>query len=146
MGGGIKRLSAFSVIVSVGIPVGISRRLKPTERFINMRIPLLILFSLFLSASTRAQKIFAVNYVSQADVKVFVVKYESQADLKVYKVKYESQAGKNDGKWFFVNYVSQAQKKIFFVDYESQADVKVYFVDYESQAGWINQSKRHYFY
>jgi hypothetical protein len=38
-----------------------------------------------------AQKVYSVNYESQADVKVYVVAYESQADLKVYKVKYESQ-------------------------------------------------------
>ena len=95
---------------------------------------------------TIAQKIFTVDYESQADVKVFVVKYESQADLKVFKVKYESQAGDNDGKWFFTQYQSQAKKKIYFVKYESQADVKIFFVDYESQAGWKNNQKKHFFY
>ncbi len=39
---------------------------------------------------TSAQKVFSVEYPSQADLKVFVVKYESQADLKVFKMKYES--------------------------------------------------------
>ena len=37
----------------------------------------------------QAQKIFSVQYESQADVKVFVVDYESQADLLVYKVDYD---------------------------------------------------------
>jgi hypothetical protein len=54
---------------------------------------ILILAALFLSVSApRAQKVYSVNYESQADVKVYVVQYESQADLNVYKVKYESQA------------------------------------------------------
>ncbi len=108
------------------------------------------LFILFISTfcvfQLKAQKVFSVDYPSQAEVKVFVVKYESQADLKVFKVNYESQAGQNDGKWFFVKYASQADKKIYFVDYESQADVKIFFVQYQSQAGWRNSSKRHFFY
>ena len=91
---------------------------------------------------TKAQKVFSVDYESQADVKVFVVDYESQADLLVYKVSYESQAGNNDGKWFFTDYESQAKKKIYFVKYESQADLKIYFCKYESQAGWKNSSKK----
>ena len=40
-----------------------------------------------------AQKVFAVDYASQANLKIFVVDYESQADLKIFFVKYESQAG-----------------------------------------------------
>ena len=89
----------------------------------------------------KGQKLFSVDYESQADIKVFVVQYESQADLKVYKVKYESQATGNDGKWFFTQYESQSKKSIYFVKYESQADLKIFFVDYESQAGWRNKSK-----
>ena len=50
------------------------------------------LFSLHLSFS---QKIFSVQYKSQADIKIFVVEYKSQADLCVYKVDYKSQAGWN---------------------------------------------------
>ena len=42
---------------------------------------------------SNAQKIFSVDYSSQADVKVFVVDYESQADVKIFFVEYESQAG-----------------------------------------------------
>jgi hypothetical protein len=103
-------------------------------------------FILLLAAATYAQKVYSVQYESQADVKVYVVKYESQADLKVFKVKYENQAGENDGQWFFTKYPGQAQKKIFFVKYESQADVKIYFVKYESQAGWLNDSVKHLFY
>jgi Family of unknown function (DUF6150) len=92
------------------------------------KIGLLIFTVLFCNVSN-AQKIFSVDYESQADVKVFVVDYESQADLKVFKVKYESQAVSNEGKWFFVKYASQAKKKI-------------YFVKYESQSGWRNSSKK----
>ena len=105
-----------------------------------------VLLTFFISSTVFGQKVFSVEYSSQADVKVFVVKYESQADLKVFKEKYESQAGKNDGKWFFTQYESQAQKKIYFVQYENQADIKIYFVDYESQAGWNNKSKIPFFY
>ena len=53
------------------------------------------LFITFLSFSffVNAQKVFTVDYSSQADVKVFVVDFESQADLCVYMVDYSSQAG-----------------------------------------------------
>ncbi len=111
-----------------------------------MKKVLLLILLTFCAFQLKAQKVFSVDYVSQADVKVFVVKYESQADLKVFKVDYESQVGQNDGRWFFVKYASQANKKVYFVDYESQADVKIFFVQYQSQAGWRNASKRHYFY
>ena len=93
--------------------------------------------------SVHAQKVFSVNYSSQADVKVFVVDYESQADLCVHRVDYASQATGNSGAWFWVDYESQADKKIFFVDYESQADLKIYFVDYPSQSKWKNRGKMH---
>ena len=39
--------------------------------------------------------------------KVYKVEYESQADLKVFIVKYESQASE-DGLWYVVKYESQA--------------------------------------
>jgi|LSQX01.3.fsa_nt_gb hypothetical protein len=99
-----------------------------------------------LSISLYSQKVYTVDYSSQADVKVYVVDYESQADLCVYKVDYSSQAGRNDGKWFWVDYESQSDKKIYFVDYESQSDLKIYFVSYSSQAGWKNKNKQHLMY
>ena len=68
-----------------------------------MRIVFIILLSLLFVIKTKAQKVFSVEYASQADVKVFVADYESRADLVVYKVDYESRAGKNDAKWFFVD-------------------------------------------
>jgi hypothetical protein len=63
----------------------------------------LLIIAFFIYGSGFSQKVFVVNYASQADVKLFIVNYESQADLKVYKVKYQSEAGNNNGKWFFVN-------------------------------------------
>ena len=69
---------------------------------------------LLISGITNAQKVFTVEYASQADVKVFVVDYESRADLSIFKVDYESRAGENDGNWFFVDYVSQADVITFF--------------------------------
>ena len=74
---------------------------------------LLLTFTIGGFTSVNAQKVFSVNYESQADVKVFVVDYESQAKTKV-----------------------------FFVKHESQADLNLYFVDYESQGGWKNSSKK----
>lgn len=105
----------------------------------------LLLAAILIASSLHAQKVFPVEYESQADLKVFVVQYESQADLKVFKVKYESQANK-PGLWFRTQYESQAGYKIFFVKYESQADLKIYFVDYESQAGWRNKQKSSLFF
>ena len=98
-----------------------------------MRNILFILFILLFAVTAKAQKVFSVEYASQADVKVFVAEYESRSDLSVYKVDYESRAGKNDGNWFFV-------------DYASQADVIIYFAEYSSRAGWRNKEKKHLFY
>ena len=72
-----------------------------------MKFLFTILFAICLSTGF-SQKVFSVDYASQADVKVYVVDYESQADLSVYKVDYASQAGDNDGSWFFVDYESQS--------------------------------------
>ena len=93
-----------------------------------------------------AQKVFTVDYASQADVKLFVVDYASQADLCVFRVDYASQAKGNEGQWFWVDYASQADKKVFWVDYASQADLKIFFVDYASQAEWRSQQKKHLMY
>lgn len=110
-------------------------------KVINMRIVLLLVFVLF-SLIGYSQKIYKVEYESQADIKVYIVDYESQCDLKVYHVDYESQADE-DGLWYSVDYESQADYKIYFVEYESQADLKIFYVDYESQAGWRNNQKSH---
>ena len=107
---------------------------------------LFVMGFLGVAMSVNAQKVFSVDYASQADVKVFVVDYMSQADLCVYRVNYASQATGNSGAWFWVDYESQADKKIFFVDYESQADLKIYFVEYSSQSEWKNRSKMHLMY
>jgi hypothetical protein len=48
---------------------------------------------------SKSQKLYSVNYESQADKKIYFVKYQSQADLKIYFVDYESQAKwKNNSK------------------------------------------------
>ena len=48
-----------------------------------------ILFIVFLTSSIAySQKMYSVDYSSQADVKVYVVDYSSQEDLKVYKFDY----------------------------------------------------------
>ena len=67
----------------------------------------------FVATTINAQKVFSVDYESQADLKVFVVDYESQADLKVFKVKYQSLATGNEGKWFSQNMeVKRTRKSI----------------------------------
>ena len=75
----------------------------------------ILLFFIFLNFKSFSQKIFSVDYSSQADLKVFVTDYESQADLKVFKLDYQSQAKGNKGLCYFTKYQSQANKKIFFV-------------------------------
>lgn len=107
-----------------------------------LRIPIIVLIFL-VSKLAVAQKIFSVDYASQADIKVFVVDYQNQADLCVYKVNYESQTKGNQGLWYFVDYKSQSDKTIFFVDYKNQADLLIYFVDYQNQAKWNKKSKIH---
>jgi len=102
----------------------------------------LLVIATAFTLAVNGQKVFVVDYASQADVKVFTVKYESQADLTVYLVDYASQVDQ-DGKWYFVEYASQADKKIYFVEYESQADLKIYYVEYASQAEWKNPNKKH---
>ena len=68
----------------------------------------------------------------------FTLQFSAQ---KVFSVDYQSQAEGNEGKWFFVKYSNQADKKIYFVDYESQADLKIFFVKFQSQAGWSKKEK-----
>ena len=98
-----------------------------------MKTRMLLLLSMaMLSAGLAGQKVFKVQYDSQADVKIFAVNYESQCDLKVFFVDYASQADE-DGLWYWV-------------DYESQADVKVYFVDADYKAKWNKPSKIHLLY
>ena len=63
-----------------------------------------LLFFLFLPLLATSQKIFSVEYSSQADLKVYVVDYKSQADLNVFKVEYYSQSTGNKGLWYFVEY------------------------------------------
>ena len=106
---------------------------------------LLPFFVLGLS-TVSAQKIFAVNYASQADLKVWVAPYEHQADLKVFKVPYQHQANDNEGKWFFTAHAHQAQKKIFYVKYRHQADLIIFFVPYAHRAGWKDNAKKHLLY
>ena len=66
-----------------------------------MKKILLILFVFLFVIILKAQKVFSVDYVNQADVKVFVEDYESRADLVVFKVDFQSQSGKNDGNCVF---------------------------------------------
>ena len=116
------------------------------KRKMKKTLLILVLIAYGLINNLFAQKIYRVEYESQADVKVFIVDYESQCDLKVYRVDYQSQAKGNKGKWYFVDYASQADKKVFFVKYQSQADIKIYMVDYESQSGWREKSKQYIFF
>ena len=58
---------------------------------------LFLLILVFSAISSKSQKVYSVDYSSQADVKVFVVDYESRSDLCVYKVDYSSQAGRMMG-------------------------------------------------
>ena len=55
--------------------------------------------------------------------KVYIVNYESQADYKVFFVNYESQERN-----------AQIIKGCKLTDWQSQADCKVYIVNYESKA------------
>jgi len=64
-------------------------------------------------SEVNSQRVFAVNYPSQADIKVWVAPYEHQADLKVYKVPYQHQADDNTGKWFFTAKPTKRRKKFF---------------------------------
>ena len=89
-----------------------------------------------------SQKIYEVDYKSQADALIHVVDYKYQADLLVYNVDYKSEAKNNNGLWFKVDYKSQADLKIYYTKYKSQADINIYIVKYKSQAGWTDDSKK----
>ncbi|MDC3105373.1 DUF6150 family protein, partial [bacterium] len=65
-----------------------------------IRISLIIFYSLLCLNNAFSQKVYAIDYSSQADVKVYVTKYAYQADLLVYKVDFASLAKDNNGKWF----------------------------------------------
>ena len=49
-----------------------------------MKINSFLVFFLFLVFKSNAQKIYAVDHASQADVKVFIADYQCQSDLLVY--------------------------------------------------------------
>ena len=74
---------------------------------------LLYIFFLLYFHSSYSQKIFSVEYKSQADIKIFVVEYKSQADLCVYKVDYKSQAKGNEGLWYFEDINRKLTKNLF---------------------------------
>ncbi len=101
----------------------------------------LILLTFLLSSTLFAQKMYKVEYPSQADFLLYEVEYESQCDLKVFWVEYESHATEA-GLWYTVEYESQADFKYQYAEYESDADLKIYFVDYKSHAGWNNEEKK----
>ena len=127
----------------------IMSKIHLVNEFVYIYIMKKILFltlCLMISSITKAQKVFSVEYASQADIKIYVADYESKSDLSVFKVDYESRAGNNDGNWFFVDYVSKADKKIFFVEHASQADIIIFYVDYSSRVGWNKKEKIHFFY
>ena len=63
------------------------------------KLSFLIATMLLISICSSAQKVFSVDYASQAKKKIFFVDYSSQADLKIFFVDYGSQAGwKNKSK------------------------------------------------
>ena len=60
------------------------------------QIKFMLFFSFILgiqAISGRAQRVYKVDYPSQAVLKVFVVASESQADLKIFIVDNRSKAG-----------------------------------------------------
>ena len=73
----------------------------------------ILLFFIFLNFKSFSQKIFSVDYSSQADIKVFVTDYESQADLKVFKLDYQSQAKGNKGLCILQNINPKLIKRFF---------------------------------
>ena len=105
-----------------------------------------IILLLAMPSFLHGQKVYSVQYKSEADVKVFVVEYKSEADLIVYKCEYKSEAVENRGLWCFVDYKSEADKLIYFVEYNSEADLKIYFTEYKSEAFWKDRSKIHLMY
>ena len=53
---------------------------------------ILVFFLVLFPIVCFSQKIFSVEYASQADIKVYVVDYKSEADLNVFKLNYFSQS------------------------------------------------------
>ena len=50
----------------------------------KMKKILFLTLCLMISSITKAQKVFSVEYTSQADIKIYVADYESRADLSVF--------------------------------------------------------------
>ena len=65
-----------------------------------------------MSFGVFSQKVYVVNYPSQADVKLMVVDYPSQADVMVYKEKIASQVKGDVGIWYFTDIQSEADNKV----------------------------------
>ena len=73
----------------------------------------LLIFLFAFVGNLQAQKIFAVDYASQAEVKVFVVKYESQADLKYLKLNTKVRQAITTGNGFLLPMLLKQKRKSF---------------------------------
>ena len=51
-----------------------------------MKYILIVIIITFSCLTAKSQKIFSVDYASQADIKIYVSDYESMSDLSVFKV------------------------------------------------------------
>lgn len=87
-----------------------------------------------ISSFANGQKVFTVDYPSQADAVLYVTKYKSEADILIYKVSYTSQVNPEIGLWLDVKNQSESDWKIFWAKYKNQSSCVVYFVPYRSQA------------
>ncbi len=85
-------------------------------------------------ACGKTQRVFTVEYASQADAVLFETKIKYEADILIYKVDYASQVNPEKGLWLDVKYKSQADWIVHWVKYRNQSSCVIYFVPYRSQA------------
>jgi hypothetical protein len=75
-----------------------------------MRKLLITATILLLTKFVIAQKVYAENVASRADVKVYVETVESRADLVVYMQSVASRATGNSRVWYFENFRLRVDK------------------------------------
>ena len=93
-----------------------------------------LFFLATISSFANGQKVFRVDYPSQADAMLYETKNKSEADILIYKVSYASQVNPDRGLWLDVKNQSESDWKIFWAKYKNQSSCVVYFVPYRSQA------------
>lgn len=90
--------------------------------------------------SAKAQTVFQVKYVTDADVTFFQTD-SLHADLIAYQLTGRDSATGNTGLMYFTPFANEATKRVFYVAAPGDSIVSIYFSSSPAGTGWLNGSK-----